>query len=67
MLNQVCIWSDRKNSQKRNIFGTSTPELLLPAVSSLSFEVSIGFSNKYINTKNEPKIKKIMVCDCYTA
>ena len=59
MPNQVRIWSDRKNSQKRNIFRTSIPELLSVAGSSLSFDVSIGFSNKYINTKNESKIKKL--------
>ena len=59
MPNQIRIWFDRKNSRKRNIFRTSTPELLSLAVSSLSFDVSIGFSNKYSNTKNESKIKKL--------
>ena len=47
--NQVRNWSDRKNSHKWNIFRTSTPELLSPAVSLLSFESSIRFSNKDIS------------------
>ena len=47
--NQVRNWSDRKNSHKWNIFHTSTPELLSPAVSLLSFESSIRFSNKDIS------------------
>ena len=56
-LNQVRNWSDRKNSHKWNIFRTSTPELLLPAVSLLCFESSIRFSNKDISNIIEANIQ----------
>ena len=55
--NQVRNWSDRKHSHKWNIFCTSTLELLLPAVSLLSFESSIRFSNKDISNIIEANIQ----------
>ena len=59
--NQVRNWSDRNISHNWDIFRTSTPELLLPAVSLLSFELSIRFNSKDISNITESNIQNYCV------